>query len=53
MNRQELLELSQSYENLGIAYHALKTGCIPSRKRISDIDFEQWEEFLAYAKKLL
>jgi len=51
MNRQELLELSQSYENLGIAYHALKTECIPSRKRISDIDFNQWEDFLAYAKK--
>lgn len=51
MNKQELLELSRSTQDLGIAYHALKTGCIPSRKRISDINFEQWESFLGYIKE--
>lgn len=51
MNHLELLEISRSTQDLGIAYHALKTGCIPSRIRITDIDFKQWENFLAYVLK--
>ena len=50
MNHQEIRELTRTYEYIGVTYHTLKTGAVPSKKSITGYEPAKWEALLSYAK---